>query len=198
MRPAYRYHHRVLKLLQWQSGPRRWFVRAPVHLFALDALDSVYPDARFVMTHRDPVKALPSLCSLMHQVRCAFVDNPQPVAFGHAQAEQWALALQRALAFRTRVGEARFFDVSHRRQTADPVEQIRKLYDSLGWPLADTFNTSVRAWQDVNPKGRHQVDPGYFGLDATELAQHYAFYTDSGIAQRIDDAPTPIRIVDDN
>ncbi|MDB5970635.1 MAG: sulfotransferase [Hydrocarboniphaga sp.] len=186
MRPAYRYHRRVLKLLQWQSGPRRWFVRTPAHMFALDALDSVYADAQFVMTHRDPVKALPSLCSLMHQIRCAFVDNPQPVSFGRAQAQQWALALERTLAFRRRVGEARFFDVSHRRQTVDPVEQIHKLYQRLGWRLDGAFDARVRAWQDVNPQGLHKVDPGFFGLDAAGLAQRYAFYTDGGIAQRVD------------
>jgi hypothetical protein len=191
MRPAYRYHRRVLKLLQWQSGPRRWFLRAPVHLFAIDALDSVYPDAQFVMTHRDPVKALPSLCSLMHQIRCAFVDNPQPQAFGRAQAQQWALALQRALDFRARVGEARFFDVSHRRQTADPLEQIRKLYDWLGWRMDEAFDARLRAWQNANPQGAHKVDPAFFGLDASGLAQRYAFYADTGIAQRAEQAGLP-------
>ncbi|MBK7251109.1 MAG: sulfotransferase [Gammaproteobacteria bacterium] len=57
---GYRYHRRVLKLLQWHCPPRRWSLRTPEHLFAMDVIDEVYPDAQFVMTHRDPVKALPS------------------------------------------------------------------------------------------------------------------------------------------
>ncbi|MDB5985877.1 MAG: sulfotransferase [Nevskia sp.] len=176
MEPAYRYHRRVLKLLQWRCPPRRWFVRTPAHMFALDALNRVYPDAQFVMTHRDPVKALPSLCSLMHQIRSAFVTDPQPEAFGRAQAAQWALALERTFEFRARIGEARFFDVSHRRQMGDPVVQIRALYDRLGWYFDPALDDRIRSWQDMNPKGAHPVDSAFFGLDAATLTQQYDFY----------------------
>ena len=53
MEPAYRYHRRVLKLLQWRCPPDRWWLKTPAHMLSIDALDAVYPDARFVMTHRD-------------------------------------------------------------------------------------------------------------------------------------------------
>lgn len=178
MRPVYRYHRRVLKLLQWRCPPKRWFLRTPTHTFALEALNSVYPDAQFVMTHRDPVKALPSVCSLMHQVRLAFIDNPQPQILGKTQERYWAIALERALAFRDHVGEGRFFDVSHRRQIADPVKQIRLLYAKLGWHFEEALEARIRQWQETNPKGAHKFKPGDFGLNAAEIAQRYQFYSD--------------------
>jgi hypothetical protein len=178
MEPAYRYHQRVIKLLQWRCPPRRWFLRSPPHLFGLDALFKVYPDARFVMTHRDPVKSVPSTCSLMHHLRSAFVENPEPEQFGPAQAELWAMALKRALAFRERVGEDRFYDISHRRQTKNPAEQIRGLYEKLGWPLDEQLESRIAAWQEVNPKGPHQAQAASFALDPAQLAARYRFYTE--------------------
>ena len=59
MEPAYRYHRRVLKLLQWRCPPDRWWLKTPAHMLSIDALNAVYPDARFVMTHRDVGKVLP-------------------------------------------------------------------------------------------------------------------------------------------
>ncbi|MGH7897701.1 MAG: sulfotransferase, partial [Candidatus Binatia bacterium] len=43
MEPAYRYHRRQLRLLQWRCPPTRWLLKTPVHMLSLDALDRVYP-----------------------------------------------------------------------------------------------------------------------------------------------------------
>jgi Sulfotransferase family len=176
-RPAYRYHQRVIKLLQWRCPPRRWFLKTPMHTFALDALEEVYPDAKFVWTHRDPAKALPSMCSLMYNFRLAYSDNPDPTILGKAQERDWRIALERALAFRDRIGEKRFFDLSHRRQAADPVEQLRPLYDKLGWDFQDALEAKIRQWQDTNPKGEHRFSPDFFGQDPDELTGRYRFYS---------------------
>jgi hypothetical protein len=176
-RPAYRYHRRVIKLLQWRCPPNRWFLRTPIHLSSLDALNEVYPDAQFVMTHRDPVKVLPSTVSLMHNFRKSYVRNNEP-EFGKVQELYWEYALKRALAFRDHIGEERFFDVSHRRQSQDPVEQIRTLYAKFGWSFDKDLETRISQWQDTNPKGDHKFSPSDFGLDINEIAQRYKFYSD--------------------
>ncbi|MBK6288790.1 MAG: sulfotransferase [Pseudomonadales bacterium] len=175
---GYRYHRRVLKLLQWHCPPRRWSLRTPEHLFSMDAIDEVYPDARFIMTHRDPAKALASVCSLLYEIRRAHVLNPQPEAHGKRQQEYWALGLERALAFRDRVGEARFFDISHKRQVIDPAEQIRPLYEKLGWDYDDGLTARIKQWQEGTPRRPHPVSPGFFGLDPEDIAQRYRFYSE--------------------
>lgn len=177
LRPAYRYHRRVIKLLQWRCPPRRWFLRTPIHLSALEALNEIYPDAQFVWTHRDPSKVLPSTVSLMHNFRKSYVQNNEP-NFGKVQEHYWEYALKRALAFRDRIGEDRFFDISHRRQNINPVEQIIPLYAKLGWPFDDDLKTRISQWQDTNPKGDHKFSPSDFGLDVDEIAARYKFYSD--------------------
>lgn len=178
MRPTYEYHKRVIKLLQWRCPPRRWFLRTPVHLFALDALDAVYPDAQYVMTHRDPVKSLPSTCSLLHQTRRVFIKNDDLKLLGKSQKEKWACALKKSLELRSRLGEERFFDVSHHRQVLNPLEQIRPLYAKLGWHLDDALAEQICQWKDTNPKGDHRFTLEEFGLTPDEIQQDYKFYID--------------------
>jgi hypothetical protein len=65
MTPAYEMHRRTLQLLQWHCPPHLWHLKTPVHMLSLDALDAVYPDARFLWTHRDPAAVLGSVCSMV-------------------------------------------------------------------------------------------------------------------------------------
>src|SRR6516162_5665087 len=65
---TYRYERRALQLLQWGEPTRPWRLKCPSHLLWLDALDSVFPDARFVMTHRDPTDVMVSVADVYHQV----------------------------------------------------------------------------------------------------------------------------------
>ncbi len=172
---AYRYHRRILKLLQWRMPPRRWVLRAPLHSLAMDALDRVYPDARFVMTHRDPAKALPSVALLMHYSRETLLEDPAPAILGPMLVDRWELAMHRLLAFRDRVGEARFLDVAHRDQIVDPIPRIRALYAQLGWDF-EGMETRIAAWQDQHPKGSHRPDPAFFGMNVDEIGRRFEFY----------------------
>ena len=87
LRAAYEYHQRVLRLLQWGAAPQRWALKWPCHLLALDAIRSVYPDASFVVTHRDPVQALASNCSLAHMLRSSADPAADPRQTGRDMLE---------------------------------------------------------------------------------------------------------------
>jgi hypothetical protein len=178
MAPAYRYNRRILKLLQWRCPPRRWVLRSPTNMYSIEALHRVYPDARFIMTHRDPVKAAPSSASLMHQIRSVFLADPEPEALGREVVEGWRVALQRTLEFRDRIGEEKFFDVSHRDQTRDPLPQIRAIYDWLGWRFDEGMLTRLSHWRDDNPKGAHRPDPAAFGMDLDRIRANFSFYSE--------------------
>lgn len=174
--PAYRYHQRVLKLLQWRCPPHRWQLRTPVHAYAMDALLKVYPDARFVMTHRDPVRVMASIASLMNMVRTPMLANPQHAALGHDLLHNWSIGMQRLMAFRDRVGEARFFDMAHRDQVRNPIPGLRALYAWLGWTFDDATAARIEAWRGDNPKGEHRPDASAFGIEAAETARLFEPY----------------------
>ncbi|MGH9016334.1 MAG: sulfotransferase family protein [Acidimicrobiales bacterium] len=181
MLPAYRYHRRVLRLLQWRCGPRLWHLKTPVHMLALDALDAHYPDARFLWTHRDPARVLGSVCSLIGYTRSWVSDRDDTAELGHQQAELWAEALRRAMAFRDRVGEDRFTDIYFADLNADPVAAVARAYEPFGLELSAEGARRMEAWSDENAKGSHGVhryDVQDFAISGDEVRRRFAFYTD--------------------
>jgi hypothetical protein len=174
---AYQYHRRVLKLLQWKTPAKRWVLRSPVHGLALTALLKSYPDARFIITHRWPDKVLPSISSLVHQVKELFLEDPHPELLGPSMLDQWSEATQRIMRVRENMDEHRFFDIYHSEQIVNPELGLRALYEWLGWNFSEDFLTRLNAWRVENPKGRHKPDPALFNLDLDEVKQRFTFYT---------------------
>ena len=113
LRAAYEYHARVLKLLQWSAPPRRWTLKWPCHLLALEAIADVYPDATFVVTHRDPVQALASNCSLAHMLRTGTDPDYDPTVTGRDMLNLVREHVDRLVAFDVgAVASRRFLDSS--------------------------------------------------------------------------------------
>jgi hypothetical protein len=181
MDPAYRYHRRVLKLLQWHCPPSRWHLHSPVHMLSLDALLQTYPHARFLMTHRDPAKVLGSVCSLVSAMFSLASDRREPEAVGAAQLDNWSEALARAIRFRERIGEDRFADVTFADLVDDPVSAVERAYARLGLPFSTAARAGMTEWACAHPRGRHGVHRYRledFGLDVTKVRERFAFYTD--------------------
>jgi hypothetical protein len=181
MVPAYRYHRRVLQLLQWRCPPDRWWLKTPAHMHSIDALNAVYPDARFVMTHRDVGKVLPSVCAVIAALSDVLTSNPDPVAIGAYNANLWCVSLQRLVAFRDSGNEDRFFDVSFGEVQRDPMAAVAKLYAELGDDLSVDARQRMQDWWADSSKersGSHTYSAEAFGLDPAAIRQQFAFYYD--------------------
>jgi hypothetical protein len=181
MVPAYRMHKRVLQLLQSRCPPTRWHLKTPVHMLALPALLEVYPDARFVMTHRDPARVLGSVCSLIQLMYRMTSSWDDPKTLGREQLDLWTTAVGRAIAFRDSLPEDRFVDVPFAEQLADPIAAAERVYDRLGLPFTPEVLAHMRAWTAGHARGRHgehRYDLADFGLDAADVHEHFRFYLD--------------------
>ncbi len=180
MEPAYRYHQRVLKLLQWRCPPDRWWLKSPAHLLSIDALNAVYPDARFVMTHRDVGKVLPSVCALYSTLTTVLTERSDPVAIGAHSCETWRTALERLIDFRDRGNEDRFHDLFFEAVQRDPIGQVTQLYGELGDDLSDEARQRMQTWwaeQSRERSGPGSYPPEAYGLDPTTIAKQFAFYS---------------------
>ena len=181
MEPAYRYHKRVLKLLQWRCPPTRWWLKTPSHMHAITELDRVYPDARFVMTHRDIASVVPSVAAVMSALGGMLTDDPDPRYLGRHNSDVWETALRRTLAFRDAGGESRFFDIAFADMQADPIAAVRRLYAWLGDDLTPVAEARMREWWDANSRerhGTHSYRPEEYGLDVDTLRDRFRFYTE--------------------
>lgn len=182
MEPTYLYEKRVLKLLQWKTPQRRWRLKSPTHTMFLDDYEKVFPDARFVQTHRDVSKVLPSVCDLYFTM--LQVGNPSidPVYVGELNMGQWAVALERCLTFRSDpVRDAKFFDIGFTSFQSDPIAELKRLYQWLGDELAPEVVDSMLTWRSSNPKdkyGRHSYDADQFGLTDEALNRRFGAYRD--------------------
>jgi hypothetical protein len=178
MGPAYEWHRSVLQVLQW-SWPGRWVLKSPCHNLALDALDRVYPDARFVCTHRDPTTVVGSLASLVSVLSGLATEHDFDAYIGRRWLDLTTTMIDRFLAFRDRTDADRFVDIDYRLLATDPLATARGLYDRLGWPWTAGAERAMVAYVNDNPKGRfgtHQYDLSQFALDPAEVGERFAVY----------------------
>ena len=133
MRPAYESHRRVLQILQRRWEPRRWTLKSPVHLHSLPTLLDVYPDARIVVTHRDPLTVLSSVTSLIATLRWAHSDRVDyhEIAAAHARMYHADLdGLVTACQDGT-LDPARVHHVRYDEFMASPLDTVRGIYDEV-------------------------------------------------------------------
>jgi hypothetical protein len=179
MEPTYRYERRVFKLLQWKTPAPRWWLKSPTHTLFLDAYEKVFPEARFVMTHRAVSKVLPSVADLYYTMLQGGNQAIDPLEVGELNVRQWGLAMDRLLAFRDCGREDRFFDIGFSAFQADPIAEIRQLYRWLDRPLTHETVERMRSWREDNPRDKHGVhtyEAANFGLDDATLANRFAAY----------------------
>src|SRR5208283_6204119 len=114
-RPAYEFHRQFLQHLQWRAPGTHWVLKAPSHLFTLQTLMQVYPDARIIMTHRDPLKVLPSCASFTEVLRGSFTNYIDRKDLGIEIAWHWEKGARLAIEFWQSNGNlhGRFFNVQY-------------------------------------------------------------------------------------
>lgn len=181
MTPAYRYHKRILQMLQWQCGPKKWFIRSPPHMHGIFELDRVYPDARFVQTHRNVDAMIPSEAALFSSLLTSLTEEPDEPYLGRHLADVRVECLRRLMAFRDDGNEDRFFDIGFYDMQADAMAQIRKLYAWLGDDLSDVAAQRMEKWWNENSlerQGARKYVPETYGVTAEGLRQRFAFYHD--------------------
>ena len=180
-RSAYEYHRLVLQVLQSGGVRGRWTLKSPHHAIALDALTSVYPDARLVLLHRDPVVLSASVCSLIRTLSATFSGADHTAYI----AEHWTAMLEESVArierFRAARPEHPICDILYADLVERPVDTVRTIYSSLGLELDPVAAAAIGAYVDAHPKGEfgsHRYDVAEFGLDAAALRERFSSYTD--------------------
>jgi len=175
---AYEYHKQFLQVLQAEA-PGTWNLKLPSHALNVPTLLKIYPDARLVWTHRDPLTAVGSFCSLLSLAHMGFMGRVDYRWLGENcpwQAEQHANRLMDA---RDRLGEERIIDVHYADLMREPIATMRRLYRALGDEFTPAAETGMRAWLADNPQdkfGRHEYQLAKFGLTPETVRPRFARY----------------------
>lgn len=177
---AYRFHERFLKHLQHHEGSGHWILKCPDHAFALDAISAVYPDARFVFMHRDPLEVLPSVAKLTETLRRPFTRRVDRSQIGGQVSERWARGAARLIeaADRSR-GSDRILHVRFRAFLQDPLRFVAAIYECFNLSLAPEVARRIRdfiAAQPTGGYGGHRDQLEAFGLEAQVERRRFQDY----------------------
>jgi hypothetical protein len=177
---AYRRHRRNLQLIGLPDHDRRWVLKNPSHLFALDALLRVYPDALVIQTHRAPRTAIASVCSLAAQASDGWSATFRGEVIGRDQLELWVRGLERFTAVRAQHDPAQFHDIYYDDFVADPVGTVESAYAHFGLPLSGAAADAMRRLHARNSAGEatsaHRYTLADFGLTGPEVDERFADY----------------------
>jgi hypothetical protein len=179
LRPSYEYYRDLLKLLDWQRPGRRWLLKSPAHLWALDVLVELFPDCCIVQTHRDPLEILASYCSMMASLM-SIRDTCDKAELGRAVLDHLCTALTRGMRAREAADPARFIDVDYRSFLRDPMATVERIYAHFEISLETGVAEAMQAHVISNPQskhGRHAYSLTEYGLDEAAVRAKFAHYT---------------------
>jgi Sulfotransferase family len=180
-RSAYEYHRSTLLVLQSGGVRGRWTLKSPHHAIALDALTAVYPDARLVLLHRDPVVLCASVCSLITTLSGTFTDADHTAYVAAHWPAMLEESVKRIEVFRGAHPELPIVDVQYADLVGDPLRTVEDIYAACGAEFDAGVHDAIAAYAKAHTKGKlgnHGYDLREFGLDASELAERFAGYID--------------------
>jgi hypothetical protein len=177
---AYRRHRGNLALIGANEPQKRWVLKNPSHLFALDALLAVYPDAIVVQTHREMRTTLASSCSLSALATEGYSTRFVGAAIGHDQLDLLGRGAELFMAARERHDATHFHDVAFDDLARDAVGTVEAIYRHFGLPWTDETRAAVVAEDVAGKSGRrapsHRYSLADFGLTEAQVDDRFAEY----------------------
>ena len=185
--PHYRYLKRTLQVLTFLRGGSRWVLKSPQHLEQLGPLRAVFPDATFVLTHRDPDQVATSMATMVAYTVRLSVDRPDPAAYGRYWGERVTDLLGACLRDRDLLPAESAIDIPFDRFMDDGDATLADVYRLAGQPLDDVARRAMAEFQKAHPRGRHGTvvyDPEPLGLPTAARRDVLEAYRDRFLTPR--------------
>lgn len=180
LRSSYRHERYHLQVLSWRQEPRDWILKSPFHLWHLDDLMDVFPDARIVFTHRDVTSALPSNCSLSAMTSTKLARHVDLQELGDFWHRYYRAGVDRFLEHRERIPAEQVFDVSPALFDRNPVGAVEAIYDHFQWDLTPEFRSRMTSHLDREaraPRLAHRYSLDMFGFERESIEREFADYS---------------------
>ncbi len=170
-----------LQVLQWQDPARagkKWVLKSPHHLTAVETTLEEFPDCKIVMTHRSPTSAVPSYASMVDAMTSQYSEKGDPVAIGQYWNDRFRECLTDFADVRARRPD-RFIDVPFKATVAEPLATVQSVMTQLGLETGPADLAAFEAYLEINRQekhGSHTYSAEDFGLSTEQLARDFAFY----------------------
>jgi hypothetical protein len=174
---AYARHKQNLQLIGLNDQDKRWVLKNPSHMTALDALMTVYPDALIVYTHRDPVTCIASSCSLSAETTAGHSTTFVGETIGRTQLDLWSRAYHAFHEARPKYDQSQFVDVAFSDLRADPLGVTRRVYEHFGLDWTPEVQAAIeeidRESKEGAAKPSHSYSLADYGLTEDEVRAHF-------------------------
>ncbi len=183
--PAYAYLKRVLKVLQWARGGDRWVLKSPQHLSQFQVLFKTFPDATFVVTHRDPASVTISMATMAAYTARLQLGSIDPIRIGGYWSARVEDLLRDCTANRPVLPADQSLDIRFDDFMADEWGTIERIYAVVGQPLTDAARRSMEDFIRTHPRNRHgriAYDAEALGIDVDDRRRALSAYIDAFVS----------------
>ena len=179
MREPYEFHKLQLKILNAQRSAKRWVLKCPWHIWNMDALMAVYPDAQIIFTHRDIAKALASHCSLAAKMGSKLKRSLDLDELGRFWLDYAKIGLDRAMEARKTIPESQLYDVRLRDMMASPMTVLEDIYSHFDLEFTEETAQALEeriAEKPTSQEGEHEYSIEEFGLTNEQVRETLKSY----------------------
>lgn len=177
--PSYAYLKRSLQALQFLRGGRRWVLKSPQHLEQFPTLYATFPDATFVVTHRDPVEVTRSMATMVAYASRMGAAHPDPVRLGNYWLGRAEDLFNGCLRDRDALPAEQSLDVLFGDFMSDEQGTLAAIYELAGEPFDDEVRAAMAHFIAEHPRGRYGeviYDLADVGLDGADVARRLGAY----------------------
>ncbi len=174
----YQRHRKNLQLIGLNDAEKRWVLKNPSHLFALDALMHTYPDALVVQCHRPAETIMASMCSLSQHTTAGWSNSFVGTRIGEDALETWSRGLRQFNAVRAEHDPAQFCDVDYLDFIMDPIASVEGIYRHFGIEYTDAARDAMTEMHAESQKGprapKHTYSLADYGLTPELVKERFA------------------------
>ena len=170
----------MLQYLQWQNpgtNKKRWVLKSPHHLGFIDKLLIVFPDSKVIQTHRDPLKTVPSFCSMCSNLFEPLTNSYDKNEIGHHWAHKLAKVLNHCMEV-SNLNKENFLNLEFKKMIKDPILEMEEVYNFIDEDFNDQAENAMNAWKEENQHemGAHQYSLEEFGLESSFIDSYFSEY----------------------
>lgn len=174
---SYARHRKNLQLIGLNEPEKRWVLKNPSHLFALDAVFAVYPDALILQCHRPAETIMASMCSLSQHTTAGWSNTFTGDVIGADSLDTWSRGLELFNTERAKHNPAQFYDVDYFELIREPIRTVENIYSHFGIEMTEDARAAIQRTDEESKQGprapKHTYSLADYGLTEQQVKERF-------------------------
>ena len=179
MSNTYKEYKIQLQILSQSNPTKQLVLKAPEHLWNLDELLKVFPSARIIMTHRDPLNSIVSYASMISMFRRTTYSNSNFKRLGPYVTDTFENALNKAYTIREKLNSNNIIDIHCNDIHNKPLETFSRVCKVLRININNNDINDLKYWvekDNLDAPGSHTYTHEKYGVNRELVEKKFQFY----------------------